>query len=359
MQGPQYLIVQQIRVKHHIPSARRNACIAPPVDGKMIFGLIAPIIAKDIGQVIRTLLVEGNDAAVETGMQDGQTHARLAIRLHVPHTMAPPVQIVAPQVHLGLATDGNAVNIGAEHLATVNEQTRMAHTIMIIGHLAIVVGPEGKAYPAPCGKLTREGPYGMLLLDLRLSEAKDLIGESAIENAFTVLRNRHEGMGVWRNGVGNERRQLLQRVVHHPSTCVVQFQMKMRTGGVSRIAADGYQVASLHGKLVGREADHEGVVPSGAWNLLLIHIGKALQVTIHTGKPVGMSHIDGIPEAMFVNGDMADITIGNGVDILTFLATCLDIDAPVEMPRARLTEITGEHDVVVNGRAVFTLNIDH
>ena len=285
----------------------------------MIFGLIAPVIAKDIGQVVRTLLVESDDASVESRMQDRQTHAGLAIRLHIPHTMTTPVQIVAPQVHLGLATDGNAVNIRTEHLATVNEQTRMAHTIMIIGLLAIVVGPEGKAYPAPCGKLTREGPYGMLLLDLRLSEAKDLIGEAAIENTFAVLRNRHEGMGMRRNGVGNETRQLLQRVVHHPSTCVVQFQMKMRTGGIARIATDGYQVAGLHGKLVGREADHEGVVPSGARNLLLIGIGKTLQVTIHTGKPVGMGHIDGIPEAMFVNGDMADITIGNGVDILTLL----------------------------------------
>ena len=62
--------------------------------------------------------------------------------------------VVAPTVDLRLTTDGNAVDIGAEHLAPVDQQLGIADAIMIIGGFAIVVSPEGKTYPAPCRKLS-------------------------------------------------------------------------------------------------------------------------------------------------------------------------------------------------------------
>ena len=133
--------------------------------------------------------------------------------------------------------------------------------------------------------------------------------------------------------------------------------MEMRARGIARIATDSYQVACTDGELAWGEAHIEGVAPSLALNLLLIDIGKALQVTINAGQPIGMSHIDSIAEAVLVDRNMADIPVGNGKNLLTFLIACLDVDAPMEMPRARLTEVACQHNFIVDGRNVFYIRI--
>ena len=65
-----------------------------------------------------------------------------------------------------------------------------------------------------------------------------------------------------------------------------------------------------------------------------------------------MSHIDGIAKTVLIDRDMADIAVGNGKNLLAFLIARLDVDTAMEMPRARLTEVTSKHDFVINGRNV-------
>ena len=219
------------------------------------------------------------------------------------------MEIVAPDIHLGLAADGNAVNIGAEHLATIDQQLGTADAVVVIGGFAIVVGPKCKAYPAPCGKLAADGPGGVLPLGVGLSEAEGLLG------------------------------------------------MQMGSRGIAGIAADGYQFARLDGKLPWGETHLQGVAPSCALKLLLIDIGKAFQMTIHAGEPVGMGHIDSIAEAVLVNGKMTDITFSHRINLLTFLIARLDVDATMEMPGTRLSEVAGEHYLVVHRGHIFYIRI--
>ena len=307
--------------------------------------------------MIGALLIEGNDATIETGMQDGQTKTWFAIGLHIPHMVATPMQIVAPEVDLGLATDGNAVDIGTEHLTTIDQQAGVANAVMIVGGFAIVVGPKGEAYPAPCGKFTGERPNGVLFLDFRLTKTEGLLGGTSIEEPFAHHGNGHEGMGHWGYGVGNEMGQLEHGVAHDPSAGVVEFEMEMRARGIARIATDSYQVACTHGKLTWGKAHIEGVAPSLTLNLLLIDIGKALQMTINAGQAIGMGHIDGIAETVLIDRDMTDIAVGNGENLLALLIARLDVDTPMEMPRARLTEVTSKYYLVVNGRNIFYIRI--
>ena len=269
------------------------------------------------------------------------------------------MEIVAPDIHFGLTADGNAVNIGAEHLAAIDQQLGTADAVVVIGGFAIVVGPKGKPYPAPCGKLAADGPGGVLLLGVGLSEAEGLLGKPSIEDSFAFHGNGHEGMGLGGYGIGNEMSQTGQRVAHHPGAGVVEFQMQMGPRGITGIATDGYQFARLDGKLPWGETHLQGVAPSCALKLLLIDIGKALQMTIHAGEPVGMGHIDSIAEAVLVDGKMADIAFGHRIDLLALLITRLDVDATMEMPGTRLSEVAGEHYLVVHRGNVFTLTIVH
>ena len=290
-------------------------------------------------------------------MQDGQAETFLAVGLHIPHMITAPMEIVAPDIHFGLTADGNAVNIGAEHLTTIDQQLGTADAVVVIGGFAIVVGPKGKAYPAPCGKLAADGPGGVLLLGVGLSEAEGLLGKPSIEDSLAIHGDGHKRMGLRGYAIGNEMSQTGQRVAHHPGAGVVEFQMQMRSRGIAGIAADGYQFARLDGKLPWGETHLQGVAPSGALKLLLIDIGKALQMTIHAGEPVGMGHIDSIAEAVLVDGNVADIAFGHRIDFLALLVARLDVDASMKVPGTRLTEIAGEHYLVVHRGHIFYIRI--
>ena len=70
-----------------------------------------------------------------------------------------------------------------------------------------------------------------------------------------------------------------------------------------------------------------------------------------------MGHIDGIAKTMLVDGEMADIAFCHRINLLTLLIARLDVDASMEMPRTRLTEVAGEHNLVVNRRHIFYIRI--
>ena len=70
-----------------------------------------------------------------------------------------------------------------------------------------------------------------------------------------------------------------------------------------------------------------------------------------------MGHIDSIAEAVLVDGKMADIAFGHRIDLLTFLITRLDVDATMEMPGTRLSEVAGEHYLVVHRGHIFYIRI--
>ena len=327
------------------------------MDGEIVFGPVAVIVGQNIGETIGALLVETHNTTVETGMQDGQAETFLAVGLHIPHMITAPMEVVAPDIHLGLAADGDAVHIGAEHLATIDQQPRVADTVMVIGGFTIVVGPKGKAYPAPCCKLATERPNGVLLLDVGLAEAEGLLGKPSVENSLAIHGNGHKGMGLRGYGIGNEMGQAGQRVAHYPRMGIVKLEVQVGSRGIAGIAANGYQFARLDGKLARGKAHLQGVAPSGALELLLIDVGKAFQMTIHAGQSVGVCHIDGVAKAVLVDGKMADITFGHRVYLLALLVARLDIDASMKVPGTRLTEVAGEHNLVVHGGNIFYIRI--
>ena len=102
--------------------------------------------------MVGALLVETDNAVVEVGAKHGEPEGALTVGLHIPDAGATPVVVVAPAVDLGLTADGDAVDIAAEHLAAVDEQLGVANAVVVVGLLAVVVGPQGEAYPAPGGE---------------------------------------------------------------------------------------------------------------------------------------------------------------------------------------------------------------
>ena len=196
-----------------------------------------------------------------------------------------------------------------------------------------------------------------MFLDVRLSETKCLFRRTAVKQPFTHYGNSHKRMCLRSHRVGNKLRQFLHRVYHHPRFRVVQFQMQVRPRRVTGIAAESYQVATFHGQLVRSISEIQCVAPSRAFKQLFIFVGKTLQMAIHARQPVRMVHVDGIAEAVLVNGNAADITVGNGENLLALLIVCLHVYSSVEMPRTRLTEVSCQHDVVIHRRLI--LNVEH
>ena len=332
---------------------RSHTGIAYAADGEVVLGLVALIVAENISKVIGALLVEVDDAVGEVGMQYGQSHAGFTVRLHIPDMGAAPVVVVAPLVDLGLAADGDAGDVGAEHAAPIHQQACFTNAVVVVGGLAVVVGPQGKANPAPCGKVARQGPHGVLLLRVGLSEAEGLFAGATVEYALASLRNGHKGMGLRSNGVSNERCQLLHRVAHDPGLGVVQFQVQVGTGAVTGIAAKGNEVAGLHGQLVRGIVEIEGVAIAGALEELFVGFGKALQMTVDAGQSVRVADVDGVAEAVLIDGDAADVAVGNGEYLLALLVIGLDVESAVEVPGPRLAEVACQHNVVVDRRVVF------
>ena len=104
--------------------------------------------------MVGTFFIEVDDATMNVSMEDGQTHVWFAISLHIPDTCMAPMVVIAPLVDLSLTTDGDAVDIRMEHLATIDQQLHVADAIVMMDVLSIVVSPQSKAYPAPCGEFT-------------------------------------------------------------------------------------------------------------------------------------------------------------------------------------------------------------
>ena len=89
----------------------------------------------------------------------------------------------------------------------------------------------------------------------------------------------------------------------------------------------------------------------------LVGVGKALQMAVDAGVAVGMADVDGVAEAIHVDGEAADVAVGDGEDVLALLVAGLDVDAAVEVPGSRLAEVARQHDVVVDGRDIVNIRI--
>ena len=70
-----------------------------------------------------------------------------------------------------------------------------------------------------------------------------------------------------------------------------------------------------------------------------------------------MTDVDGITETVFIDCDAADVTIGNRKNLLTLYIARLNVNATMKVPGTRLTEVTGQHYLVVDGTYV-TLNVE-
>ena len=62
--------------------------------------------------------------------------------------------VVAPTIDLWLTTNGDAIDNRAKNLASIYQEAGLTNAIVVVGFLAIVVCPQSKAYPAPCGEGT-------------------------------------------------------------------------------------------------------------------------------------------------------------------------------------------------------------
>ena len=319
--------------------------------------VVALIVAQQEGEMVGPLFVEGDDATMDIRMEDRQTHVALAIGLHIPGAMMAPMVVVTPQVDLWLTADGDAVDIAAKHLATIDQQLHVADAVVMINTLRIVVGPEGKAHLAPCREGARERPSGVVLPDVGHAEAESLLAGAPIEPALSLYGNGHEGMSLRRHGVGNKMSQEGHGVAHHPRLGVVNLQVQMWTCRVARIAADGNEVASTDGELRRWENHRQRVFRTRALQQCFILRCKALQMAVDAGMAIWVSHIDGIAEAIHVDGEPADVAIRNGIDIPPLAVLCLDIDAPMKVPGARLTEVARKNDGAIDGTVIFDSNI--
>ena len=151
---PQTLVEQQVVVEQGAIWFIMDGLVATSLNLEMVGGLVVLIVTQDEGQMVGTFLVEVDDATMDVGMEDGQSHVWFTIGFHVPDAILAPMVVVAPLVDLWLTTDGDAVDIGTEHFATIDQQLHVADAVMMVDVLCIVVGPEGEPYPAPCGELT-------------------------------------------------------------------------------------------------------------------------------------------------------------------------------------------------------------
>ena len=95
-----FLQLIQTRIEQRATRTGRDASIALTTDGEVVARLVALIVAQDVGEVVGTLFGEADNALLEVGMQDGQAHAWLTERLHIPHAVVAPVVVVAPLVDL-------------------------------------------------------------------------------------------------------------------------------------------------------------------------------------------------------------------------------------------------------------------
>ena len=347
------MAIEGVGIEEGTAVVELNARIGLAQYGEVVARLVALIVAQEISQLVRAFLVEVDDAPVEVGMKDGQSHALLAIGLHIPNTRTPPMQVVAPVVNLWLAGDGYAVDISTEHLAPIYQQTGVADAVVVVGSLGVVVSPKCEAYPAPSRELAAERPCGVLSFGVGLSETEHLLVEASVEDPLVALRYSHEGVSLRGYGVGNEMSKLLHGVSHDPCAGVVQLQMQMRSCGVSCVAADGYQVTCPDRQLAFGIVEIEGVAPARALEEILVGFGKPLQVAVDASHAVGMVDIYGIAESVLVDRDARDIAISDGEYLLALHIARLDIQSTMEVPGARLAKVTCQHDIVVYGRAVF------
>ena len=60
-----------------------------------------------------------------------------------------------------------------------------------------------------------------------------------------------------------------------------------------------------------------------------------------------MVDVDGIAKSVHIHCQATHITVGNRKNLLSFNITCLYIQSSMKMPRARLSEITRQDNVII------------
>ena len=135
----------------------------------------------------------------------------------------------------------------------------------------------------------------------------------------------------------------------------VELQVEMRALGRTRIAAEPDKLSFVDRHHRCREGDVGGIDLVGV--LVALHggldlRGEVVEMDIDRGVAVGMAHIDGLAKPMRAHGDLADETVGHGVERLARHAVGLDVDAGMEMVRSRLAEVARQLDGVVDGRDI-------
>ena len=82
-------------------------------------------------------------------------------------------------------------------------------------------------------------------------------------------------------------------------------------------------------------------------------------MAVDAGMAVGMGNVDGVAKTVVAYREARHITVGYRPHIPPLLVVGLNVDAAMKVPRARLAEVAGKENVVVDGGMVVTLNIEH
>ena len=251
--------------------------------------------------------------------------------------------IVSPIIYLQVSACGYRGKITLEDQLVVHEKLGETHTIIIIGSLAVVVGPNAKAHFSPSGK-TRGEMMGR--------ETKHLLAGGAVENTFPLHWCGHEAMSLRRRGIFHQPWNILQGIVLGPSTIVQQLQMQVWSLRGACIPTLGDDITLGNRHLVGFETKTSRRLPGqvlvttqyrfNAWR-------ERLQVTIHASVALRMAHIDRIAKAVHSNGDLGNITITDGKHGLSLYLARFYVNTTMEMVGSRLSEVTRQGNLVVYG----------
>ena len=118
-----------------------------------------------------------------------------------------------------------------------------------------------------------------------------------------------------------------------------------------RVAAEGNELSLADRHIKGCQAS---IGDTGLMRVLILTEGRLdaggerLQMTIDRGVSRGMCNIHRIAETVDSHGDARDVTVTNGINVLTFDALCPDVKTAVEVVGTRFAKVPRQRDFKIN-----------
>ena len=261
---------------------------------------------------------------------------------HIPFIIPPGIDFAVVGRHEG-------VQLRSINLLSVYPKTDFVNAEFITGTGHIIIGPIGKADLSP----------GLKRTDV-LSRSKRYGIQRTAHRTLPGLGINTDTMHLWSDLIAHQMPEIRHGIQQGSVGRTMQFQMQMRTGRSTRIAADSNLLAGLYRKLSGSETHIYSLrfLFTLAGKDFPGHIRqKTVQMAIHRSVAVGMIHIQGIAETVQTHGSPGDITVGHTIDFLSDHSLRTEIQSAMKVVRTRLTEISGQRHGKINGRYITFLSL--